>query len=317
MASRKEYQQGQQIVNRIAPKAGEELRQLFLKVGKRESYRGVETALANGDAQRAAQIAEDAFAAELPATRAAVAKHSRDALESTAANAVNFIPAEAAAGLVFDVTNPRALEVATSQSSRFIERLAGERAEAVRVVIARSFEEGIDARATARALRETVGLSGRNVDAVANYRRFLQDVARRPEGALPKGVLKRLGRSNAFGSAAVRRSEQLSQTIINARVKEYSARLLRERALVLSRTEIQFASNQGQQLLWDQAVMEGRVSQEQKRQWIVSRPCPICAPMEGQIRGMNEPFVSPFNGASTDTPPIHPACKCGMGLLVE
>jgi len=81
------------------------------------------------------------------------------------------------------------------------------------------------------------------------------------------------------------------------------------------------AANVGQQDIWRQATNQGLLEPDQKRKWLTQgtlnpdNPCRICAPMNGQIRGLNEAFVSPYNGAERLHPPIHARCRC-VTLLV-
>jgi hypothetical protein len=39
--------------------------------------------------------------------------------------------------------------------------------------------------------------------------------------------------------------------------------------------------------------------------------------MDGQRSGLDGRFVSPFNGMSTDMPPMHPQCRCAIGLVAK
>jgi hypothetical protein len=55
---------------------------------------------------------------------------------------------------------------------------------------------------------------------------------------------------------------------------------------------------------------------DQKRAWIVTpddKICDFCEALDGQAVALDEPFVSDEYG-EVDTPPLHPQCRCTMGL---
>ena len=94
--------------------------------------------------------------------------------------------------------------------------------------------------------------------------------------------------------------------------------MIRRRARSIARTEVLRASNMGQQLLWEAAVDAGEWrAQDVRRVFIVTpddRLCPICAPLDGMMVGLADEFVSPTNGASALVPPLHPQCRCAVGI---
>lgn len=88
------------------------------------------------------------------------------------------------------------------------------------------------------------------------------------------------------------------------------------RAETIARTETIRASNQGQQLAWDQAVEEGLLTGDEKQTWIVTpddRLCPICEPLDGQTVALGAQFA--VDGDFIDSPPAHPNCRCTVGLV--
>jgi hypothetical protein len=105
---------------------------------------------------------------------------------------------------------------------------------------------------------------------------------------------------------------------VAAAVERYSARLLRQRAENIARTETVRALNQGQLQAWKGMVDEGQLPVTVKRVWIPAvseRTCPICIELGGLAPvGLFQPFVSPSVG-SIMAPPAHPSCRCSMGLV--
>lgn len=90
------------------------------------------------------------------------------------------------------------------------------------------------------------------------------------------------------------------------------------RAETIARTETMRASNAGQQLAWDQAAMQGLLSGNEQKEWIVTpddRLCPICEPMDGVTVDLDESFD--VDGEEIDEPPAHPNCRCTTGLVLE
>jgi SPP1 gp7 family putative phage head morphogenesis protein len=89
------------------------------------------------------------------------------------------------------------------------------------------------------------------------------------------------------------------------------------RAEVIARTETMTAANEGQSLLWDQAVEDGLLTGKEQQVWIVTpddRLCPICEPMDGEQVGLDEAFD--VDGEEIDGPPAHPNCRCTTGLVL-
>lgn len=89
------------------------------------------------------------------------------------------------------------------------------------------------------------------------------------------------------------------------------------RAETIARTETMLASNEGQQEAWNQAVDEGLLNGTESKEWIVTpddRLCPICEPMDGQTVPLNENFTQPDTNEEVDVPPMHPRCRCTVGL---
>lgn len=89
------------------------------------------------------------------------------------------------------------------------------------------------------------------------------------------------------------------------------------RAETIARTETMKASNDGQQLLWEEAAEKGLLTGLEKKEWIVTpddRLCPVCEPMDGvqvELGG----FFS-VGGEQLEGPPAHPNCRCTIGLAV-
>lgn len=84
------------------------------------------------------------------------------------------------------------------------------------------------------------------------------------------------------------------------------------RADMIARTEIMDASNEGLAQSWDQAVEAGLLSGNELKVWIAtSGCCSDCEELDGEEVPMKEDF------SCGDDPPLHPNCRCTMGLSGE
>ena len=189
----------------------------------------------------------------------------------------------------FDLTNPSSVRVAAEQAALAVRQISDSTRKAIREIIKRGQMGQLTVRDQARKIRELIGLTERQTASVLNFRNSL----------IEQGI-----------------SGQRLERMVSRKYDQ----TLKRRAMNIARTESINAANAGQLDIWNQAADQGLVDRDtaQKR-WITSlddRACPICVPMDGQLRPLNEPFTSPFNGASTMSPSIHSSCRCAMSLEV-
>lgn len=84
------------------------------------------------------------------------------------------------------------------------------------------------------------------------------------------------------------------------------------RAEMIARTEIMDAANEGLAQSWEQAVEAGLLTGREKKVWIsTSNCCDECEELDGEEVPLNEDF------SAGDDPPLHPNCRCTMGLSGE
>jgi Phage Mu protein F like protein len=256
--------------------------------------------LAEGKLDEAFRLAVAAWESASAEWRLTVGRQLRDALEAGAAVAGRVT------GVLegrFDVTNPEAVRWAQQESASLVTRVTAETRVALRAIVMRSVREGIAPVPAARLIQNTVGLTARQEVAVASFRARLQTLQARPAGA-------------AVETAVGRVANRALSDRIPGLVARYAQRLLAQRALVIARTEILAAANEGQRQLWEQAVQTGEVDREQvEREWIVTddeRLCELCEPLEGARADIGGTF--PRGGGAG--PPLHPQCRCTEGLVV-
>jgi SPP1 gp7 family putative phage head morphogenesis protein len=191
----------------------------------------------------------------------------------------------------FNKTNPNSLAFARRRAGELITSIDAMTRNSVRKAIIDAFNEGLDYRATARRIKNVVGLHPRWADAVTNFEK--NEYAR-----LVKGGMKE---ANARAKAIERSTR-------------YSESLKSKRATMIARTEIQIAQNEGRQEGWNQAAEQGYVDAESQKMWIIAqdeRTCDICSELDGEIVPWNETFSS-----GHETPGrVHPNCRCTMVII--
>lgn len=200
------------------------------------------------------------------------------------------LPKEIAASIRFDPTNPQSVAFLRQYDFGLIRQVTQETRDAVRTVVQSAFEAGGHPREQAKAIREFIGLTDRQAQAVLNYRAALVEEER------PADQVERM-------------------------VARYQQRLLKLRATTISRTETIRAANAGQQAAWRQAADQQLLNRvTTRRQWLVvidDRLCPFCAAIPLLNPGgvsLDQSFASPLG--PVDYPPLHPNCRCAMSLAV-
>ena len=213
--------------------------------------------------------------------------------------------------LSFTLDNPAVVRWVETHTGQLITQVTTQTKKAVAGIVREGFIEGVPPRSQARQIRRIVGLTSRDSGAVD---RFLR-------GQLSAGI-------------KTGRAEEMTQRMAD--------RLLRRRAETIARNESMTAANQGQLQAWRDAADGGLLDPSiTKRVWLAagdSRTCPICAVLDGQTVGFEEPFTSSvqaveftrdgidFTVVSTkplkepiveQTPPAHVRCRCSVGLAFD
>jgi SPP1 gp7 family putative phage head morphogenesis protein len=191
----------------------------------------------------------------------------------------------------FNKTNPNSLAFAQRRTGELITSIDALTRESIRRAIIDAFNEQLDYRATARRIKNVVGLHPRWADAVTKFEK--DEFAR----LLKRGLKEEVARSQAMDRAS-----------------RYSDSLKSKRATMIARTEIQIAQNEGRQEGWNQAAEQGYVDVESQKMWIIAedeRTCDICSELDGEIVPWNETFSS-----GDETPGrVHPNCRCTMVII--
>lgn len=192
---------------------------------------------------------------------------------------------------------PRMLSVvdnAAAQARRFSAKhltgVTNEAAKAVRTVVTNGLMAGLTPAGVAANLRDRIGLTERQQQAVTNYEAGLKTA-----GKLPAGQRK-------------------------AAVTTYANSLKHHRAEVIARTEVMYALNAGRLATWKAYQANGVISPDAMKQWWTAedeRTCDICAPMHGVAVRLMEDFTlagRKGEAISLPSPPPHPQCRCIVQL---
>jgi len=183
----------------------------------------------------------------------------------------------------FDVTNPHAIQYARTEVGSMIRDITETTMEGIQAVIGNAIEVGVPPRVAAVQIRSMIGLTEQQTNWAMNYENRLLDV-----GAVD----------------------------IDTKVQRYADRLLRQRALTISRSESLRAVNAGQQAAWNSAVDQGLLPADVEQQWIASHNAckQICFPMDGQTAPLNGVFTTGDGRRIKKPPETHPSCRCTIAL---
>jgi hypothetical protein len=182
----------------------------------------------------------------------------------------------------FNTVNPEAVSWVEQHGATAIAELSLSSQQGIQQIISRSLSEGWDVARTAREIRSVVGLTRSHATAISNYAERLADQG------VDEGTWQR-------------------------RVDRYASAHRRMRAATIARTELSFASNAGQDQLWQIAKRGGVLNTTKlKRKLIVAGvgPCPICLYIAGE---KPVAFDATFSNGLRH-PPMHPNCRCTVGL---
>jgi len=211
----------------------------------------------------------------------------RDALGTAGGIAADLLETTIGASIKFDVNNPAATSWAEAHAAALVKGVTDETRAAIHEAIVDAFDSGRTAADIAKQLREIVGLTKKQAQAVAKMARKMQ-TSGYSEEAIEKAVMK------------------------------YTAKLLKQRAETIAQNELNMASNQGQSLAWEQAANSGLLDQDKwERVWIITTDaCELCVPMSG-VRAPIGGVWETANGAVSVPTEIHVRCRCAQGLVAK
>lgn len=171
-----------------------------------------------------------------------------------------------------------AVDAANEQAGSMIKEITAETEANIRRLIAQAIAQGKPPYQAAQEIYDLIGLTTAQGQAVQNYRQQLVTSGLAPDK-------------------------------VDEKVADYADDLLTLRAETIARSEIMDALNAGQQAAWEQAQDEGILSADATKQWIITEndTCDECQDMEGE----EVPVADEFKGGD---PPLHPNCRCTIGI---
>lgn len=189
----------------------------------------------------------------------------------------------------FNIRNPYAELYIAEHGAELMTVVSEETKAAIRAVVLDGFQSGFPPREMARRIKNMIGLTERDARAALRYWQALAG------------------------------DKELSSSQVNTMSDGYAERLLRRRALNISRTETINAANQGTLNSWRTAQDDGFILPETEKEWVAAtqsdRTCIHCMPMDGQKVGLNEKFKSKTLGIEVNGPTLHPSCRCAIALV--
>ncbi len=190
----------------------------------------------------------------------------------------------------FDGRATRAERWARENAAGLVRSITGEQVESLQTLVSDRLAAGANSQKLAREVRSVIGLRPDQVRTVNNVRADL-------EGISPQYFTRKLRdkRFDAMVRKAIASGKPLSATDIDRITQRYAERSLAHRAEVIARTEGINALRAGRDEGVRQAIEQGAMAGARKV-WDATgdkRTRPDHRFMDGQERGMDEPFLAP------------------------
>ncbi len=251
----------------------------------------------------------------------------------------------------FDVLNPKVTEAVRQQAASLVVQVTQQVKDAIKEEVRLGMLRGENPRETARAIRQHIGLTAKQQQAVANFRQELMTfherdkagawnlggkISRAPGGAqtfaigpdgkpLDQIQARRLRdfRYDPVLMNAMQTGTPLTWKQIDKMTEAYQRKYLRYRSETIATTEALRASNLGIHQAWRQAIDQKLINENWvRKRWGLAlgsdRTCLICRPMPALNKGedgLGIPLEDPFTltgGGRIAMPPAHPRCRCNI-----
>lgn len=190
----------------------------------------------------------------------------------------------------FDTLSTRGVIALQESQARLVRELTAQQSSALQIALRSGIQQGLTPKQIARSLKGSIGLTGVQAQAVANYRQLLTN--------LDRTALQRALRDKRFDGTvrnAINSGTALSSAQIDNMVERYEQKLLLHRAQVIGQTEALAATNAGEAEMWAQAVDRGLDAGTVEQQWhtiIDGRQRDSHGFMDGQLRPLGVAFQS-------------------------
>lgn len=222
----------------------------------------------------------------------------------------------------FDASNAHAAALAQELTARFVRQINEQQRKIILELVQQGQLNGEGPLATARKIRDNIGLTERQYQAVLNYRSLLENQDLQ--------ALSRTLRDKRFDRTVrnnFKEDEPLTQSQINNMVDRYRNRYLAYRADTIARTEAHEIVNVARQEGLQQTIEQAGIDQSSVRQkWRATRDNrtrDTHSALDNQVSDANGYFTSP-SGARLRFPgdPLAPAeekinCRCTTTVTFE
>ena len=215
----------------------------------------------------------------------------------------------------------------TERSFKQIREITEEQRQRIGSIVRAAYAEGQSIPRTALLLRDVLGLTVTQAQAVSNYRAMLE---KDPAKSLDYEL--RNTRFDTFVSRMVEQGKPLTLTNIDKMVDGYAQRSLAQRATTIARYETLAAANMGAFSAL-QSVLDttrGKIDPDRVTKfWMLhedEKTCPVCRTIADQNSdgvGMYEDFTWNYSTklkaheGSVFLPPQHPQCRCTCTYSID
>lgn len=239
-----------------------EFREFIRAVNSDEVFGMIAARLEAGDLDGALDIVDSyvvRFSNVLPAVQATAG--------TAAAAELAALAGEFAIAISFDPSHPRAAALVRANRLLLIREFTEEQRSATRQAIARAFDEGTGTAGTARAFRNSIGLTTAQEGWVSSYEQLLRN---RDKKALERALRDR--RFDRTTARSIALDKPLTEAQIAARVDRYRARALMMRSETIARTEAVRATSQAREEALQQMIEQTGIDPRRvQRVWNATR----------------------------------------------
>lgn len=209
----------------------------------------------------------------------------------------------------FDGRSPDTEDQAALNAARLVREIGDDQKNTLRAMELWGVQRGMSPPDIGRTMRESIGLTLSQAQAVQNYRRLLETGS--------TDALQRALRDQRFDVAPAALAD-LNPDQINQRVDAYRRRYLAYRATTIARYETLSAANGGAVNAIRTSIQAGTLPATTHVHWMIAhdeRTCPRCRSivhLQPDGVPMGTPFNWSHNGRSGQVmyAPLHPDCRC-------
>jgi hypothetical protein len=216
----------------------------------------------------------------------------RDRIRSGVTDSVRYfvrsdipVPKTGTIGIAFDSLSPHVIEAIRKLETRVMTDLSTTTREVVRMHLDSGIREGHSPTKIAKGLREILGLSPSELQAVNNYRAELEKGSKR--------ALDRALRNKRDDKAVI--DKTLTPDRIDRMVASYQKRMTAHHAETVAKTAALDANKLAQKLAWDKAIADGIVDGSRLQKTWVQVDRPTKRDEHKPLHGETVPYYSPYS----------------------